>query len=109
MAKELIERFHSVEDADYAEKDFVMRFKRQEIPEEMDEYELEACDGIESIAQVLKGCGLVASTSEGMRMIRQGAVKINGVKVEDVKQELIIGEASVYQVGKRKFARIKIS
>ncbi|MAR83931.1 MAG: tyrosine--tRNA ligase [Legionellales bacterium] len=109
LAKELVERFHSADDADYAEQDFVTRFKRQEIPDEMDEYEFKIGDGMESVAQLLKAAGMVGSTSEGMRMIKQGAVKINGVKVEDAKQELDIGEASVYQVGKRKFARIKIN
>ena len=109
LAKELVERFHSAADADYAEQDFLTRFKRQEIPEEMDEYEFKVGDGMESVAQLLKAAGMVGSTSEGMRMIKQGAVKINGVKVDDVKQELDIGEASVYQVGKRKFARIKIN
>ncbi len=109
LAKELVERFHSAADADYAEQDFLTRFKRQEIPEEMDEYEFKVGDGMESVAQLLKAAGMVGSTSEGMRMIKQGAVKINGVKVEDAKQELDIGEASVYQVGKRKFARIKIN
>lgn len=109
LAKELVERFHSADDADYAEQDFLTRFKRQEIPDEMDEYEFKVGDGMESVAQLLKAAGMVGSTSEGMRMIKQGAVKINGVKVEDAKQELDIGEASVYQVGKRKFARIKIN
>ena len=109
LAKELVERFHSADDADYAEQDFLTRFKRQEIPDEMDEYEFKIGDGMESVAQLLKAAGMVGSTSEGMRMIKQGAVKINGVKVEDAKQELDIGEASVYQVGKRKFARIKIN
>lgn len=109
LAKELVERFHSADDADYAEQDFLTRFKRQEIPDEMDEYEFKIGDGMESVAQLLKAAGMVGSTSEGMRMIKQGAVKINGIKVEDAKQELDIGEASVYQVGKRKFARIKIN
>ena len=67
-----------------------MRFKRQEIPEDMDEYEFKIGDGLETIAQLLKASGLVGSTSEAMRMIKQGAVKIDGVKIEDAKQRIVV-------------------
>tara|TARA_B100001093_G_C26857281_1_gene1028032 strand:- start:85 stop:1350 length:1266 start_codon:yes stop_codon:yes gene_type:complete len=109
LAKELVERFHSRDDADLAEQDFIARFKRQEIPEKMDEYKLSTKDDLKTVAQVLKAAKMVKSTSEGIRMIKQGAVKINGVKVSDDRQALITGESAVYQVGKRKFAKICIS
>ena len=109
LAKEIIERFHSAEDADAAEVDFIARFKRQEIPEDIVEYYFDAgVDGM-SVAQVLKSAGLVSSTSEGIRMVRQGAVKIDGIKVEDARQGILIGSSSVYQVGKRRFAKITIN
>ncbi|QUJ67939.1 tyrosine--tRNA ligase [Photobacterium sp. GJ3] len=104
LAKEIIARFHSEADADAAEQDFINRFQKGAMPDEMPEFEFEA--GV-AIANLLKDADLVNSTSDALRMIRQGAVKIDGEKVDDTKLELSAGTA-VYQVGKRKFARITL-
>ena len=109
LAKEIITRFHTVMDADNAEEDFVLRFKRQEIPSDIEEMELSSKQGAMGIAHILKGAGLVKSTSEGMRMIRQGAVKLDGEKIEDPRREIAAGSVHVYQVGKRRFAKVKVT
>jgi tyrosyl-tRNA synthetase len=105
LANEIITRFHSEEDAKVANQNFIDRFAKNQIPDEMDEYEFEA--GIK-IGNLLKDANLVDSTSEAFRMIKQGAVKIDGEKVADKDINLPSGTA-VYQVGKRKFARITLS
>lgn len=104
LAKEIIARFHSEADAEAAEQEFVNRFAKNQVPDEMPEFEFEA--GL-PIANVLKEAGLVNSTSDAMRMIKQGAAKLEGEKIEDSKLVPESGTA-VYQVGKRKFARITI-
>ncbi len=104
LAKEIIARFHSEADADAAEQEFISRFQKGNMPEEMPEFEFDA--GM-PIANLLKDAELVNSTSDAMRMIRQGAVKIDGEKVEDTKLTPAAGTA-VYQVGKRKFARVTL-
>ncbi|EPT9250100.1 tyrosine--tRNA ligase [Photobacterium damselae] len=104
LAKEIIARFHSEADADAAEQEFISRFQKGNMPEEMPEFEFEA--GM-PIANLLKDAELVNSTSDAMRMIRQGAVKIDGEKIEDTKLTPAAGTA-VYQVGKRKFARVTL-
>lgn len=104
LAKEIIARFHSEADAEAAEQEFVNRFAKNQVPDDMPEFEFEA--GL-PIANVLKEAGLVNSTSDAMRMIKQGAAKLEGEKIEDSKFVPEVGTA-VYQVGKRKFARITI-
>jgi tyrosyl-tRNA synthetase len=109
LAQEIIARFHSQQEADEALQDFIQRFQKNAIPDEMPNVDLAwEADGI-AIGNLLKQANLVASTSDAMRMIKQGAVKIDGQKVTDSK--LLITEKSehVYQVGKRKFARIKVA
>jgi tyrosyl-tRNA synthetase len=105
LASEIITRFHSEEDAKVANQNFIDRFAKNQIPDEMDEYQFES--GIK-IGNLLKDANLVDSTSEAFRMIKQGAVKIDGEKVADKDMDLPSGTA-VYQVGKRKFARITLS
>lgn len=105
LAKEIIARFHSDADADTAEQTFINRFQKGAMPDEMPSFTFE--QGI-AIGNLLKEAGLVNSTSDALRMIRQGAVKIDGEKVEDTKLVPAAGEA-VYQVGKRKFARVTLS
>ncbi|ADT86121.1 tyrosine--tRNA ligase [Vibrio sp. Vb2880] len=104
LAKEIIARFHTEADADAAEQEFINRFQKGAMPEEMPEFEFEA--GI-AIANLLKEAGLVGSTSDAMRMIKQGAVKQDGEKLDDAKLVPAAGTA-VYQVGKRKFARVTV-
>lgn len=104
LAKEIIARFHTEADADAAEQEFINRFQKGAMPEEMPEFTFDA--GI-AISNLLKDSGLVGSTSDALRMIKQGAVKLDGEKLEDAKLIPASGTA-VYQVGKRKFARVTI-
>ncbi|MCG9574676.1 tyrosine--tRNA ligase [Vibrio tubiashii] len=104
LAKEIIARFHSQADADAAEQEFVNRFAKNQIPDEMPEFAFDA--GL-PVSNILKEAGLCASTSEAMRMVKQGAAKIDGEKVVDSKFAPEAG-TYVFQVGKRKFARITI-
>ncbi len=105
LAKEIIARFHTEQDAENAHKEFTERFQKGKIPDEMPELTL----AVLPMANLLKEAGLVTSTSEANRMVKQGAVKIDGVKCEDNKQELEQGGVFVVQVGKRKFARVTIA
>ncbi|AHG74893.1 Tyrosyl-tRNA synthetase 2 [Mannheimia varigena USDA-ARS-USMARC-1388] len=104
LAKEIIARFHDETAADAAEQEFINRFQKGAIPDEMPEFTFEGDIGL---AALLKEAGLVPSTSEAIRSAQQGGVKIDGEKVEDVKQNAQKG-TFVYQVGKRKFARITV-
>ena len=108
LAQEIIERFHDAGVAVKALENFEARFQRGAMPDEMKELELKIAGDGYSIANILKGAGLTASTSEAIRMINQGAVKIDGEKVSDTRLEISVGAEHVYQVGKRKFARIKL-
>jgi tyrosyl-tRNA synthetase len=105
LAKELVARFHSMLAAEQAEYDFVHRFQKNEIPEELEEIDLIGAP--KGLSHVLKESNLVSTTSEGFRMINQGAVKINGQKVSDKNLELSVGEY-VIQVGKRRVAKIHL-
>ena len=105
LAEEIIARYHDKKQAKKAQQNFIDRFAKNQIPEEMDEFTFSK--GIK-VANLLKDSNLVSSTSEAYRMIKQGAVKMDGEKVND--KELTLNEGtSVYQVGKRKFARVTIS
>jgi len=106
LAQEIVTRFHSRKAAEEALADFEARFQRGALPDEMPELTLTAADGSLPIAQVLKQAGLTASTSDALRMIDQGGVRLNGEKVSDKGLALKTGETVVLQVGKRKFARI---
>jgi tyrosyl-tRNA synthetase len=108
MAEELVERFHSREAALKAHKNFVDRFRKGAIPDEMPEREVIATDGTIAIANFLKEAELVTSTSEAMRMIKQGAVKIDGKKVTDKSMQVQVGSTQIAQVGKRRFARVTV-
>ena len=105
LADEIITRFHSNKEAKKAQQNFIDRFAKNQIPEEMDEYTFSK--GLK-IANLLKDSDLVNSTSEAFRMIKQGAVKMDGEKINDKDFTPNVG-TSVYQVGKRKFARVTIS
>lgn len=109
LAQEIIERFHSSSAAQKALENFEARFQKGQMPEEMDELTLASVEQGYPIANLLKDAGLTGSTSESLRMIKQGAVKIDGEKVSDNKLHLAKGSEHVYQVGKRKFARVKIT
>ncbi len=104
LADEIITRFHSADAAKQAQQNFINRFAKNQIPDEVDEFSFD--QGMR-IANLLKEAGLVNSTSDAFRMIKQGAAKIDGEKITDRNLEPDAGTA-VYQVGKRKFARITI-
>lgn len=104
LAKEIIARFHTDADADAAEQEFVNRFAKNQIPDEMPEFAFEAG---RPVSNLLKEAGLCPSSSDAMRMVKQGAAKIDGEKVADSKFTPEAG-TYVFQVGKRKFARITI-
>jgi tyrosyl-tRNA synthetase len=105
FAQEIVTRFHDRAAAEKALADFEARFKQGVLPDEMPEVTVPGG----SIAQVLKQAGLTASTSEALRMIDQGAVKIDGEKVSDKALALAAGQTLVIQVGKRKFARVTLN
>lgn len=109
LAQEIIERFHSRAAAEDALADFEMRFRQGGIPDDLPEITLVAAEGAISLPQVLKQAGLVASTSEAMRMIDGGGVRIDSAKVEEKTLQLAAGAVVVIQVGKRKFARVTIA
>lgn len=108
LAKEIITRFHDEAAAEAAEQDFIQRFSKNALPDEMPEFTLTTENGELPIGHVLREAELVSSTSEAMRMIKQGGVKIDGEKVTDTKLLCHAGTEAVYQVGKRKFARITL-
>ena len=110
LAKELIARFHSEADAQAAHDDFIQRFQKKALPDEIPELTVNIDEDTILIANLLKEASLVASTSEAMRMIKQGAVKLNGEeKITDTKLEVAKGTTAIYQVGKRKFANITVA
>ncbi|MCH7820663.1 MAG: tyrosine--tRNA ligase [Proteobacteria bacterium] len=109
LGSEIVERFHGAAAATAAKDEFVARFQQGAMPDDMPELSLQSKDGQLGIAYVLKEAGLVASTSEALRMIKQGAVRINGVRVEDRSILIDAGSTNVYQVGKRKFSRVSLT
>lgn len=108
FAQEIVRRFHDSTAAEHALMDFEARFKQGAIPDNLPEVSLKVEDGTLSIAQILKLAGLSAGTSEAMRMIDQGGVKLNGEKVADKKLLLPKGQTVILQVGKRKFAKVTL-
>ncbi len=108
LAGEIVARFHGKEDAVRAWDAFIERFRKGAAPEDMPEVSLGAGPGGMPVANMLKESGLVESTSEGIRMIRQGAVRIDGERVSDGKALLQPGVRVVVQIGKRKWARVSI-
>jgi tyrosyl-tRNA synthetase len=109
LGQEIVARFHSRQAAVDALAEFEARFKQGVLPDDMPEVTVASADGHIGIAQLLKRAGLVASTSEAMRMIDQGGVKLDGEKVNDRAMQLKAGSIVIAQVGKRKFARVCVS
>lgn len=108
LAQEIVARFHGLEAARAALENFEARFQRGALPDEMEEIEIKVGSEGMPIANLLKNAGLVESTSEALRLIKQGAVKIDGEKLENQKTIISAPAKHVYQVGKRKFARIEL-
>ena len=108
LAQEIVTRFHSKAVAEQAQQNFIERFRKGKIPDDLAEQTVTANGDSIGIAHLLKAAGLVSSTSDGVRMIRQGAVKINGQKISDSHLAIKVGDCAIYQVGKRRFAKIKV-
>jgi tyrosyl-tRNA synthetase len=108
LAEELITRFHNKAAAAAAQEDFITRFQKGALPDDLPEVSVDVEKADLPIANLLKNAGLVESTSEAFRMIQQGGVKIDGVKVEDRNLLISKGTIAVIQVGKRKFAKVTV-
>ncbi len=108
LGEELVARFHGKAAGKRAVEAFIQRFQKHVLPEDMSEYKVVSRNGVLPIANVLKEAKLTGSTSEALRMIKQGAVKIDGERVKDEGLEIRSGSKHVYQVGKRRFARVMV-
>ncbi len=110
LAEELVTRFHDKDAADKAQQDFIARHRHGRTPDEMEERALSSAEPALGIAYILRDAGLTSSTSEAIRMIKQGAVRIDDERVDNPKTTIEVdGTAKVYQVGKRKFARVTLT
>jgi tyrosyl-tRNA synthetase len=109
LAQEIVARFHDSGAAESAQDEFVARFQQGAMPDVIPEMSLPGTDGSLGVAHLLKNAKLVSSTSEAFRMIKQGAVRIDGVRVEDRALQIDVGSNCVYQVGKRKFCRVQVT
>jgi tyrosyl-tRNA synthetase len=108
LAKELIARFHDDKSAELAEDNFINQFQKKNIPVEIEELLITISEDSIPLANLLKKSGMTSSTSEAMRMIQQGAVRIDEEKVSDPKLLISAGTSAIYQVGKRKFKKITL-
>jgi tyrosyl-tRNA synthetase len=109
LAAELVERFHGAGAGDAARDAFLARFQRKEAPTDLPEQLISTEEaGGNTLAQILKAAGLVSSTSEAHRLVKQGAVKIDGERAGDGNAPCSDGEAHLYQIGKRRFARLRV-
>jgi tyrosyl-tRNA synthetase len=109
LAQEIVARFHSAELAERAKAAFIQRFQRGVLPEELPEVLVAAGSGEVLIANALKAAGLTPSTSEALRMLKQGAVKVDGQRVDDRELSFRAGAEHVLQVGKRRVAKVFFS
>jgi len=108
LAKELISRFHDEESADLSETNFINQFQKKNIPDDLEEVSLVLSESSIPLANLLKDVEMTSSTSEAIRMINQGAVRIDEKKITDTKHIISSGTSAVYQVGKRKFKKITL-
>ena len=108
LAKELIARFHDDQSANFAESNFINQFQKKNIPDDIEELSFTISESSIPLVNLLKDCGMTSSTSEAMRMIKQGAVRIDEEKITDTKHVISSGTSAIYQVGKRKFKKITL-
>lgn len=108
LGQELVGRFHGAAAAETALAAFISRFQQGQLPEDIPEVNVEASEGSLSLAQVMKAAGLVASTSEAFRMLKQQAVRLDGERVSDRQLVLDVGVVVTIQVGKRRIARVTV-
>jgi len=109
LAEEIIERFHDKASATKARENFIARFQKGAMPEDIPEVTINVAESEIMLPNLLKEAGLVKSTTEGRKMIQQGAVKIDGEKVSDPKLMIKSGTSHIYQVGKRRIAKVMVS
>ena len=109
LGEEIVERFHGAEQAAKVRDNFINQFKKKEIPDDIPEVTITSQEADMPISNLLKQAGLTGSTTESRNMIKQGAVKVDGEKVSDVNQRIEKNITKVFQVGKRKFAKITIA
>lgn len=108
LAKELIARFHDEQSANLAEENFINQFQKKNIPDNIEEISFSMSGDSMPLANLLKKCGMTSSTSEAMRMIEQGAVRVDEKKIIDTKHIVSSNTSAIYQVGKRKFKKITL-
>jgi tyrosyl-tRNA synthetase len=109
LAEEMVTRFHDRTSAEHEKSEFIARFQQGAVPDEIAVVRVTSRDGKLGIASLLKEAGLVSSNSEAFRMIQQGAVRLDGARVDDRGLEISAGTTHIYQVGKRKFAKVKLA
>jgi tyrosyl-tRNA synthetase len=109
LGREIVARFHDAAAAEAAEANFVARFQKGAMPDDMPELTLDSEGGELGIANLLKAASLTGSTSEAFRMLKQGAVRIDGERVDDKSLAIKSGCTHVFQVGKRRFARVTVA
>ena len=108
LAKELIARFHDDQSANLAEENFINQFQKKNIPDDIEEVSITISESSIPLTNLLKESGMTSSASEAMRMIKQGAVRINEEKITNIKHIIDSGSSAIYQVGKRKFKKITL-
>ena len=109
LAEEIVTRFHDANAAEASKREFIARFQKGAMPEEIQELAVASRDGSLGLAHLLREAGLVSSTSEAFRMIKQGAVRVDGAKVDDRDCHIEAGTTHIYQVGKRRFAKVSVN
>ena len=108
LAEELVDRFHKDGEGKKCKESFLNRFQKGNIPDDIDSVKININGPKIMLVNLLKDANMISSVSEGNRLIKQGGIKINSEKVEDPKLEVSEGSEDVYQVGKRKFLKIKL-
>ena len=108
LAEEIVNRFHEGQ-GKKAKENFIERFQKGNTPDNVENMLIDIAGESELLTRILKDCGLLKSTSEGMRLIKQGAIKVDGKKIEDDKYKLQKGKESLVQVGKKKIAKIIVN
>ena len=108
LAEELVDRFHNEGDGKNCKEIFLNRFQKGKMPEDIETFEVDIENDSIPLVNLLKDTKMITSVSEGNRLIKQGGIKINKEKVDDTRHEISKGSKNIYQVGKRKFLKIKV-
>lgn len=108
LAEELVDRFHNEGDGKNCKEIFLNRFQKGKMPEDIETFEVDIENDSIPLVNLLKDTKMIISVSEGNRLIKQGGIKINKEKVDDTRHEISKGSKNIYQVGKRKFLKIKV-